>query len=102
MAALGHTPVALRLMDMVPLTSSQNIQDSHRPQLMRGGEGTWRGSDILVGRCVIAGERDKYISSSFVISTVSVSEVLEINLIKITQDGLINTVWYIIVCLHNH
>ncbi len=84
MAALGHIPVALRLMDMVPLTSSQNIQECHRPQLMQGGKGTWKGfrRSCTVGRYVIAGERDKYISYSFVISTVSLSEVLEINLIK--------------------
>lgn len=81
MAALGQTPVALSLMDMVPLTSSQNMQECHRPRLMQGAEGTWRGFRRLstVGRCVIAGERERErecgreISSSFVISKVSLS-----------------------------
>lgn len=60
MAALGHTPVALRLMDMVPLTSSQNMQECHRPQLMQGTEGKRRGfrRTCTVGRCVIARERE--------------------------------------------
>lgn len=68
MAALGHTPVALRLMDMVPLTNSQNIQECHRPQLMQGGEGMRRGfrCSCTVGRCVIAGEREREIDFFFI------------------------------------
>lgn len=81
MAALGHTPVALRLMDMVPLTGSQNMQECHRPQLIQGAEGTRRG---FRHSCLVAREsaRNRFLNYFY----FHCLDKLEINLIKENPD----------------